>query len=129
MNNVDLAAALFAALASGDAEAVRSLCAPNLQASQNRGPNMSVDALLEFTQAVLAVVPDFHYEKARRVATDTGFVEEHSVRGTLPDGSALRLAACVVADVENGRITHLREYLDGAAARGLIKALSNAKPV
>jgi len=37
-------------------------------------------------------------------------VEEHRVRGTLPDGSDLELAVCVVADVRNGAVSDTREY-------------------
>lgn len=123
MNHVEIAAALFGAFASGDADRARALCAPDMQASQNGGPAMSVDALLKFSLAVLGVVKDFRYEDAVRTATDTGFVEEHRVRGTLPDGAQLDLAACVVAEVRDGRISSLREYLDGSRARGLLKAL------
>jgi ketosteroid isomerase-like protein len=32
--------------------------------------------------------------------------------------------ACVVADVEDGKIVQLREYVDTAAAAGLLAALS-----
>jgi ketosteroid isomerase-like protein len=42
----------------------------------------------------------------------------------LPDGGELRLAACVVADVGDGRIVRMREYVDSAAAAGLLAALS-----
>ncbi|MEQ8858597.1 MAG: nuclear transport factor 2 family protein [Pseudomonadales bacterium] len=124
MKNVEIAEALFAAFASGDAEAARALCAPDLTASQNHGPAMNLDDLLKFSLAVLGVVEDFRYEDAVRTATESGFVEEHSVCGTLPDGSELKLAACVVAEVRDGRITSLREYLDGSRARGLLKALA-----
>lgn len=123
MKPVEIAEALFSAFASGDSTAVRSLCAPDLVASQNHGPAMSLDSLLEFSLAVLRVVKDFRYEEAIRTPTAAGFVEEHQVRGTLPDGSQLDLAACVVAEVTDGRITALREYLDGARARPLLKAL------
>lgn len=53
----------------------------------------------------------------------TGFVEEHKVRGTLTDGSKLDLAVCVLADVRDGKICDLREYLDTSAASGLLEAL------
>lgn len=59
-----------------------------------------------------------------RSATATGFVDEHSVRGILPDGSQLDVAVCVVADVRDGKVTGIREYLDTGAAAGLIAALS-----
>jgi len=121
-----IARSLFDAFASGDADTVRSLCTADMQATQNHGPVMDVDMLLSFTAAVLKVVDNFRYEDAIRTSTANGFVEEHSVRGTLPDGSELNLAACVVAELRDGSISRLREYLDGAAARGLLKALQQS---
>ncbi|MEE4361429.1 MAG: nuclear transport factor 2 family protein [Pseudomonadales bacterium] len=124
MQHEELAEALFAAFQAGDAEAARALCASDLEARQNDGPAMGLGPLLAFSKAVHRLVKDFRYEEAVRSATDRGFVEEHRVRGTLPDGSELDLSVCVVADVVDGRITSLREYLDSAAAAGLIAALS-----
>ena len=124
MDNVELAEALFAAFTRGDENAVRGLCTPDLQAIQNYGLPMSIDSLLKFSMAVHRIVDNFRYEEVIRTATTDGFVEEHSVRGTLPDGSELKLAACVVAKVKQGKISQLREYLDGSAAVGLIRALS-----
>lgn len=126
MKMTELSEAFFAALANADFERVRELCSPEFQGSQNGGPAMDRDTLIKFTGAVHAVVPDFHYEEAVRTATDSGFVEEHDVCGTLPDGSALSLTVCVVAEVTGGRITKIREYIDTAAAAGLMKALSRA---
>lgn len=124
MDNTEICRKLFAALAAGDDAAVRALCAADLEATQNGNPPMDLDSLLRFSQAVLRVVRDFRYEDAIRSTTATGFVEEHSVRGELPDGSSLNLAVCVVAEVRDGRICALREYLDSPAAAGLIAALS-----
>ncbi len=85
---------------------------------------MDLETLLGFARAVLHVVADFRYEDPVRSATATGFVEEHSVRGTLPDASDLDLRVCVVADVRDGKVSDLREYIDGVAAAGLVRALS-----
>jgi ketosteroid isomerase-like protein len=85
---------------------------------------MDLDSVLGFALSVLRVVADFRYEDAVRSVTASGFVEEHNVRGTLPDGSDLNLAVCVVADVHDGRVSDLREYFDGVAAAGLASALS-----
>ena len=123
MDAVELARALFAALAQQDDERVRSLCLPDLRASQNNARPMTLDTLLAFNRAVRAVVTDLRYEDAVRSATHTGFVEEHAVRGTLPDGRALDLAVCVVADVRDGKVAALREYVDTAAAAPLVAAL------
>jgi len=124
MENTQLAVSIFDAFTRGDPDAVRSLCAPDFRASQNGGPAMNLETLLGFTAAVLKVVKGFRYEDAVRSATATGFVEEHAVRGTFPDGSPLDLAVCVVAVVKDGKITHVREYFDSKAAEGLVKALS-----
>ncbi len=123
MDNAEIARQLFAALAGQDEAAVRRLCAPDMRVRQNNGRPMSLDTLLRFNAAVGRAVKDFRYEDAIRCATDSGFVEEHAVRGTLPDGAALNLAVCVVASVKDGRVTDVREYVDSAAAGGLTAAL------
>ncbi len=127
MSNIELAETLFAAFTRGDEPAVRRLCSENLQAIQNFAQPMSLDSLIKFSLAVNRLVKDFRYEDAIRTETSSGFVEEHRVCGTLPDGGELNLSACVVAEVKQGRIVVLREYLDGAAAVGLVKALNSAR--
>ena len=124
MDNAEIAKQLFAALAGQDEAAVRHLCAPDMCVRQNNGRPMSLETLLRFNAAVSRVVTDFRYEDAVRSATATGFVEEHAVRGTLPDGKALELAVCVVASVKDGRVTDVREYVDSAASAGLAAALA-----
>ena len=123
MDNTQVAISLFDAFTKGDADAVRKLCAQDLRASQNGGATMNLETLLGFTSAVLKVVKGFRYEDAVRSATASGFVEEHAVRGTLPDGTRFDLAVCVVAVVTGGKITDIREYFDSKAAEGLVKAL------
>ena len=124
MNHTELCEQLFTAFTQGDEDSVRQLCAPDLQAIQNGGPPMNLETLIGFTMAVLGVVKDFRYEDAHRSATEAGFVEGHMVRGTLPDGSEFNIAACVIGEIRDGKITLLREYVDSAAAAGLITALS-----
>lgn len=94
-----------------------------MRVRQNSGPTISLNSMLRFNAAVGRVVNGFRYEDAVRSATPGGFVEEHAVRGTLPDGSPLDLTVCVVADVADGKVTNFREYVDSAAAAGLTAAL------
>ena len=124
MGHAEIAKALFEAFAAQDDAAVRALCAPDLRARQNNGAPMDLETLLGFNSAVHRVVKDFRYADAVRSATAAGFVEEHAVRATLPDGTSLDLAVCVVADMRDDRIAELREYFDTAAAAGLIAALA-----
>lgn len=88
---------------------------------------MSMATLLRFSSRVRQVLTDFRYEDCRRVATSHGFVEEHRVRGTLPDGEAFDLAACIVADLHQGRITGLREYFDSRDSSALARLLAEAQ--
>ncbi len=124
MDNVVVARALFDALAAEDQAQVKALCAPGFSLRQNGGPPMDVEMLLHFNRLVHGVVSGFRYEDVVCAATSAGFVEEHAVRGTLAGGSALELAACVVADVVDGRVTLVREYVDTAAAAPLLAALA-----
>lgn len=123
MTNVDIATALFTAFASGDADAARSLCALNLTASQNGGPQMDLETVLHFAIAVKTAAPDFRYEEAICSDTGTGFVEEHRVRGTFTNGGEIDLTVCIVAEVEDGKITVLREYFDPAGAAAIAAVL------
>ena len=122
--NEKLARALFDAFEAGDIAAARELCADDFAGSQNGGPAMDREALLGFVAAVHARVENFRYEEIECAATATGFVEEHAVRATLPDGQELDLKLCVVGTVVDGKITSLREYLDTAKAAALAKALA-----
>ncbi|MEM7703598.1 MAG: nuclear transport factor 2 family protein [Pseudomonadota bacterium] len=119
-----IARALFDAFQAGDIEAARALCHDQFEGSQNGGPAMNRAGLLGFVAAVKAKVPDFRYEDIVCAATTDGFVEEHTVRGKLPDGGQINLRLCIVASVEDGKVRHVREYLDSAGALGLAKALA-----
>lgn len=123
MDMIEIARRFFASLESADLETARAMCSDGFQGTQNGGPAMDVDRLMGFTAMVHKVVPDFRYENPVCASTGTGFVEEHDVCGTLPDGSTFKLVLCVVGEVADGKITKLREYVDSAAASGLLKAL------
>lgn len=124
MDNTAIARALFQALAAMDDDGVRALCAADFQLRQNGGRAMDVAALLRFNRLVQAVVTGFRYEAVLCATTATGFVEEHDVCGTLPDGSELALSACVVAEVTNGRVRAVREYVDTGAAAPMLALLA-----
>lgn len=123
MSNADIAEALFAAFAAGDADAAKALCSPDLKASQNGGPLMDLATVLHFAIAVKTAAPDFRYEEAIRSVTDSGFVEEHRVRGTFTKGGKIDLTVCIVGQIEAGIITELREYFDPAGAAAIAAAL------
>ncbi len=126
-DNTNLAARLFAATSSGDAETLRAICVEDFAMRQNGGPTVGFAELAGLGEAVRRVAPDFRYENAVRTDTGHGFVEEHDACGTLADGTTFRLAACVVATVSNGRITAAHEYFDSVEARELMAGRSASK--
>ncbi len=65
------------------------------------------------------------YEDVERAYGPSRVVEEHRVCSTTPQGVEIDLPVCVVIDVDaQGRITHLREYLDPSA---VAKALGGSR--
>ena len=123
MTPEQISKALFTAFAEGDDQTARELLAEDFQGTQNSGPPMDRETLLKFAAAFRSVVQGYRYDNANCSATRNGFVEEHDVRGTLPDGTEVNIPACVVAEVSDGKITRLREYLDTARAATVLKAL------
>jgi hypothetical protein len=58
------------------------------------------------------MVRDLRYEEVVRHLFDGGFVQQHRVCGVLPSGRELRMRACLVVSVVEGRFTELDEYYD-----------------
>ena len=123
MGAVDIARALFGAFEASDMAKVRSICCDDLVAWQNNQHRMSLDTLVKFSSLVADRVTSFRYEDVICVPTENGFVEEHRVRGTTPNGTELDLAICIVGVIEGDEIIELREYFDTACAAALADAL------
>ncbi len=64
-------------------------------------------------------IPGRHYRVLRIEALKDGYVQQHILEATLPDGTPWAMPACVVIRLENGLITRLDEYLDSAQAAAL----------
>ena len=111
----DLADRLFGAIEAGDIDAVRSLYAPDAVVWHNTdGAEQTVEQNLRVLGWVVEHLADRRYEDVRRAPTTTGFVQQHILRCTRPDGVRVEVPACLVMTVDAGRITRLEEYLDSA---------------
>ena len=112
---LQLAERLFAAITAGDVEAVRDIYAADAVIWHNNdGLEQCVDDNLRVLRWVAANIRHLHYENVRRQRTDTGFAQQHALRGRAPNGRELNIPACIICTVRNGRITRLDEYLDSA---------------
>jgi ketosteroid isomerase-like protein len=118
-----LAARLIAAIIAGDIEAVRNIYAPNAVIWHNHdGREQSVAENLRTLEWVMKHISNLRYEDIRRHRTETGFVQQHVLRGTARNGHEINIPACLVCTVADGRITRLDEYFDSAHLTALLGA-------
>ena len=104
---------LFAAVASGDLDAVRAIYSPDaLIWHNNDNAEQTVEENLRVLQWVSRNLSDMRYEEVRRHRTDDGFIQQHVLRATAPNGTPIEVPACLVCTVEDGRIARLEEYID-----------------
>jgi ketosteroid isomerase-like protein len=112
---LDLAKRFFAAVTSGDLDAVRACYAPGAVIWHNNdGVSQTVEQNLQVLGWIAANVKEFRYEDVLVQPTPAGFVEQHVTCGTGPGGKPFAVRACIVCTVVDGRVTRLDEYVDPA---------------
>ncbi len=108
------------AIQAGDVPTVRACYAPDAKLWHNTDNiEQTVDQNIKLLEWFMRKLPDRHYRVLRREALKDGFVQQHVLEATLPDGTKWKMDACVIVRMENGRIVRLDEYLDSAAANAL----------
>lgn len=119
---LDLADRMFGAIEAGDLDALRAVYADDFVAWTNFDDSTKgVDDTLRVLGWLGARLTDRRYEIVRREVIERGFLQQHVLRGTAPDGSAVAMPACVVASVVDGRVSRIDEYLDPSALAALSK--------
>jgi len=115
-----LAERFVAAIETGDIEAVKDCYAPDAEIWHNfDNINQTVAENLKVLGWMAGVLSDRHYAILRRVEIPGGFLQQHVLHGKLKNGNAFSMPACLVIQVENGRIKRLEEYLDVSQAAAL----------
>ncbi|WP_296596550.1 ketosteroid isomerase, partial [Phenylobacterium sp.] len=83
------------------------------------GIEQTVDQNMKVLDWFIRALPDRNYRVLRREALPDGFMQQHVLEATLPDGKKWAMDACVVVKMENGVITRLDEYIDSARSAEL----------
>lgn len=110
-----LAQQLFDAIERGDVDALRHLYHADARIWHNTdGAEQSVEQNLRVLRWLVRNTTLRRYEEVRREMLATGFVQMHVLRLDLASGRTVRIPACLVARVADGRITRIDEYLDSA---------------
>jgi len=117
---IALANRFFAAIQAGDCDTVDELYSPDAtvwhnydQVDQGREQNLKVLAWL--CRRILGL----RHDEIQRVVTPDGFVQQHVLRGTAPDGSPLEVPAMMRVYCADGRVSRIEEYLDTAQTTAL----------
>jgi ketosteroid isomerase-like protein len=110
-----LAKRFFDAVEAGDIDTVHACYAPEATIWHNTdGREQTRDDNARTLRGFVERVPTRTYAKRRLWVFDDGFTHQHELRGVRRDGVAVRLAACIVCQVVDGKITRLDEYFDSA---------------
>lgn len=108
------------AIEGGDVEAVRACYAPDAKIWHNNdGLEQTVDQNIKVLNWFMRKLPDRKYRIVRREALSDGFLQQHVLEATLPDGRPFKMSACCVIRMQGGLITRLDEYIDSAEAAQL----------
>jgi ketosteroid isomerase-like protein len=115
-----VAGKLFAAIERGDIDAVGALYAPDVQIWHNVTSRAQTrDENLRLLQFFTARVAARRYEVHGRDVFPGGFVQRHTLHGTLASGATISAPVCIVIYVTAGKIERIFEYLDPAAVAGV----------
>ena len=110
----------ISAIQAGDAEAVRACYAPDARIWHNHdGLEQTVEQNIKALKWFVRNLPDRFYRVQRVEPLSDGFLQQHVLEATLPDGTVWAMDACVVVRMEGGLIVRLDEYLDSAKANAL----------
>ena len=122
----ELVARFFTALEAGDIDTVRAIYAPEALIWHNDDlVDQSVADNLKVLAALHRTVSGLRYDVIRRAVVDDGVLQQHVLRGTLPDGTDVELHAAMYLQVRDGHITRIEEYLD-SGKRSTIRAAREA---
>jgi len=122
----ELVVRFFAALEGGDIATLREIYAPDAVIWHNDDLiEQPVEENLKVLQGLHRAVSGLHYDIIRRTTAADGVLQQHVLRGQLPNGTEVELHAAMYLQVRDGHITRIEEYLD-SAKRSSIKAAREA---
>ena len=106
---------LFGALSSGDLAATTDCFTPDAVVWHGFDRiAMSVGDSVEQWRTMVGQFPKRRVEQIRRQDTLTGCVQQHVWVAQMAEGREMAWPVCIVAQLDDGRISRLDEYIDRA---------------
>jgi uncharacterized protein len=113
--NVAVARKLVERLLAGDVDGVAELYTDDMTAWRNAdGRTLVKKQALKVVRILTGTLSDLRYENVRVTATADGYVQQHTMKCTAPNGQPVEAHVCMIARLENGKIKHVSEYMDTA---------------
>ena len=116
----------FAAQEAGDIATQPEIYAPDEVIWHNDDlVEQPVEENLKVLQGLHRALSGLRYDIVRRVPAADGVLQQHVLRGSLPDGTEVELHAAMYLQVRDGHVTRIEEYLD-SVKRSSIRAAREA---
>ena len=111
-----LADLLFEAIGTGDLDTVQACMSPTVTVWTNFDDNtVERDTSMATVGWLSRKIVGLRYEIVDRTEIPGGFVQQHILRGTGPNGTEVAMPACLVVTVADDVVTSMREYCDPSA--------------
>ncbi len=125
---IEVARRLFGAIETGSIDAVSELYTEDACIWHNTdGVTETRDENLRTLRWVVENLVNLRYTDVNCQPTPTGFVQQHVLRATSPGGADVEVPACIVATVDDGRVSRIDEYLDSGHVARLAEASTRAE--
>lgn len=113
-----LADQFFESIENDDMETVEKLYADDVAVwhsfdpLETRATGETKSENLKTLRRFVNFMDDLKYDIFERQTTETGFMQQHVIRGRTRSGKDVAIPVCIVCKVEGGQITRIDEYLD-----------------
>jgi ketosteroid isomerase-like protein len=120
--HVQLARQLTQRILAGDVDGVGALYHDELVAWRSHDRRALVrKQALRVVEILARQLRDLRYEDVRIQPTAVGFVQQHVMRCVAPSGEPVEVHVCLVAEVRDGRIARIDEYMDSGQMGPLLR--------
>jgi len=127
-NTRAIAKHLIDSITAGDTAAIERLYHADMTGWQNfSGRELNRRQMLKIIGLVMSGVKDLRYDDIRVQVTPRGYVQQHVLCATAPDGTAIACPACLVVELAGDQIVRIDEYMDSAAIAPLLRAAAPSR--
>jgi ketosteroid isomerase-like protein len=127
MNGAELAHRFFDAVQRGDTTTLHAMCTPDAVVWHNYDCiDLPFGLVVKRLIAMRSIVEDCSYVNRQYLTVSDGAVIQHSLTGTLPGGSKMKVPMMLRIYTRDDLFSRLEEYVDPAGTAALARAMSGS---